>query len=132
MAYAQRTGRGEKLGGAIGAIQAWTADVSNQLKTRSLGYILRNFNEPSAVEQSNRFYLALLAYGAVDEQPGADLVSSWYKRNIQICARIAQVAVPGDRLLVIYGTGHAYLLRHCLGGIPGFTIKEANDYLPPN
>jgi hypothetical protein len=25
------------------------------------------------------------------------------------------------------GSGHAFLLRHCLGGVPGWRI---NDYLP--
>lgn len=130
MAYAKRSGSEAKLGAGVAMIQAWTASVSNQLKTQSLGRVLRHFNEPEAVAQGNAFYLELLRYGAIDEQPGADLVSSWYKRNIQICARIAQAAAPGDRILVVYGSGHAYLLRHCLGGIPGFKIVEANDYLP--
>lgn len=130
MAYAKRSGREAQLGASIAMIQSWTAKLSNQLKTQSIGRVLRDFNEPEAIAQDNAFYLDLLRYGAIDEQPGADLVSSWYKRNFQICARIAQAAAPGDRILVVYGSGHAYLLRHCLGGIPGFKILEANDYLP--
>jgi Family of unknown function (DUF5694) len=130
MAFAQRTGQGEKLGSRIAAIQSWTADIGNQLKSKTLAAVLREFNEPAAVAQGNAFYLDMLQYGAVDEQPGAELVSRWYERNVRICARIVQSAQPGDRILVVYGSGHSYLLRHCLGGAPGFRIIEANDYLP--
>lgn len=80
--------------------------------------------------EGNAFYMDTLRYGADDEQPGASLVSRWYERNIQICAHIIQATEPGDRILVIYGSGHFYLLRHCLGGVPGYRIVEANDYLP--
>lgn len=130
MAFAQKTGRDAKLTAAIAAIQGWTSEVTAQLKTKSLGYVLRQFNEPQTVATDNGFYLDLLRYGALDEQPGADLVSRWYERNFKICARIIQSVEPGDRVLVIYGSGHAYLLRHCLSGVPGWRMKEANDYLP--
>jgi hypothetical protein len=91
---------------------------------------LRQFNEPDAVAKGNEFYLDTLHYGALDEQPGATLVAHWYERNFNICARIVQIAQPGDRILVVYGSGHSYLLRHCLGGVPGFRVVEANDFLP--
>lgn len=130
MAFAEKTGREAKLTSRIAAIRAWTADITAQLKTKTLGQILRLHNDPASIAQGNDFYLDTLQYGALDEQPGADLVSRWYERNFKICARIVQAAEPGDRILVIYGGGHAYLLRHCLGGVPGWRIKEANDYLP--
>lgn len=130
MEFAARTGREPQIMARIAAIQAWTADVSRTLKTDTLGQVLRRMNEPAAVANSNAFYVELLQYGALDEQPGVGLVSSWYARNLHICARVQQVAVPGDRVLVIYGSGHAYLLRQCLGAVPGWRVVEANDYLP--
>jgi uncharacterized protein DUF5694 len=130
MAFAKKTGHDAKLGAAIAAIQAWTTDLSAQLKTKTLGQTLRFINEPASVVEGNAFYLDTLRYGALDEQPGANLVSSWYARNFNICARIVQIAEPGDRILIVYGSGHAFLLRHCLGGVPGWHVKEANDYLP--
>ena len=65
-----------------------------------------------------------------DPLPGADLLTAWYKRNAYICANIVQLAKPGDRVVVFYGSGHAFLLRQCVSGIPGFKLVEANDYLP--
>jgi hypothetical protein len=130
MNFAKKSGREARLGGQIAAIRAYTAGMTNELKTKSLGRVLREQNEPSAIAVGNAFYLEMLRYGAIDEQPGAMLVSSWYQRNLNICARIVQAAQPGDRVLVLYGSGHSYLLRHCLGNVPGWRLKEANDYLP--
>jgi hypothetical protein len=130
MKHAERTGRGARLDASVQAIQAFIADLDVQLKTKTLGHIFRIHNDPKFVAAGNAFYLDVLRYGALDEQPGADLVSRWYERNIRICARIVQIAEPGDRVLVLYGSGHAYLLRHCLGGVPGYRIVEGNDFLP--
>jgi hypothetical protein len=130
MAYAERTGRAQKLGGQLAAIQKWAADFGKELATKTLSQALRIHNDPRFVAEGNAFYLEMLRYGALDDQPGAKLVSSWYERNIKTCARIVQIAEPGDRIVVLYGSGHSHLLRHCLGGVPGWRIVEANDFLP--
>jgi hypothetical protein len=130
MEWAQKNGRAAKLEGNIAAIQKWAADLTAQLKTKTLSQVMRLHNDPQTIDEGNAFYLDMLRYGAGEDQPGANVVSRWYERNFRICALIAQAVEPGDRILVVYGAGHAYLLRHCLGGIPGYRIKEANDYLP--
>jgi hypothetical protein len=130
MAFVKKSGREGRLSAQIDAIQDWTTNVTRELKTKTLGHVLRQHNEPAAIANDNAFYLELLRYGANDEQPGANLVAAWYQRNLNICARTVQVAEPGDRILVVYGSGHSFLLRHCLGGVPGWRLKEANDFLP--
>jgi hypothetical protein len=51
-------------------------------------------------------------------------------------ARKALVRIPeraaalGDRIVVIYGAGHEFLLRRCIREMPGYKLVEANDYLP--
>jgi Family of unknown function (DUF5694) len=57
-------------------------------------------------------------------------VSSWYHRNLLICANLLQVAKPDDRILIFFGSGHAFLLRRCVTETPGFRLVEPNDYLP--
>jgi hypothetical protein len=47
-----------------------------------------------------------------------------------ICANLVQLARPGDRIVVFYGSGHAFLLRQCVAETPGFRLVEANAYLP--
>lgn len=130
MAYAKKTGRDAAVGQQIQSIQSEIATHSEFLKTHSLAALLRMHNEPQWFARGHQFYLDLLSYGRGDDQPGATLVSDWYTRNIRICARIAQTAEPGDRVLAIFGSGHGYLLRHCLAGISNYRLVEPNDYLP--
>mgnify|MGYP001294787598 CR=1 FL=1 len=71
-----------------------------------------------------------LSHGAGTAQPGAHLVASWTARNIQICARLVQLARPGDRIVVVYGAGHSHLLRQCVQDLPGWKLVEPNGFLP--
>ncbi len=71
----------------------------------------------------------LLAFGDEKEQPGADLNAAWYLRNAKIFAKLTQIAQPGDRVLVVFGAGHAFWLRHFAEHTPGFSLAEPNDFL---
>ena len=75
------------------------------------------------------FYYELLAIGDAKEQPGAELNAAWYQRNARIFAKLVQVARPGDRVIVMFGAGHAFWLRHFVQNTPGFQLIEARDYL---
>jgi hypothetical protein len=59
-----------------------------------------------------------------------DFPYGWYRRNFMLCARLAQAAKPGDRIVVLYGSGHAHLLRQCVEEVPGWKLVEPDDYLP--
>ncbi len=91
---------------------------------------LRWINDPARADRGNGFYRLLLKVGSGTEQPGADLFVAWTKRNALICANLIQLARPGDRIVVIFGSGHETMLRQCVREIPGFRLVEANDYLP--
>ena len=129
MAFAKKNGREAEVGAQIAWIQGEIAKQSEFLKTHSLGALLRVHNDPVEIAKGNSFYLDLVKYGALDEQPGVAVLTGWYTRNMKICANIVQTAKPGDRILVVYGSGHSYWLRHCLSGVNGFQLIEPNGYL---
>jgi len=103
---------------------------ARRLASGSVGATLRLLNDPRRLKTANSFYRMLLRIGAGGNQPGADLMSAWTRRNILICARLAQLARPGDRIVVFFGAGHAYLLRQCVSEMPGFRLVEPDRYLP--
>jgi len=51
-------------------------------------------------------------------------------RNFLICANLVEQSKPGDRIVVLYGFGHAFLLRQCVTETPAFKLVEPNAYLP--
>jgi hypothetical protein len=129
-AFAEKHGQKVLLDDLGRRVDAELAAESAVLAKGSIGKTLRYTNEPGRIVENNAFYQDILRIGAGDEQPGADLKAAWGKRNDEICARLVQLAQPGDRIVVLYGSGHAFLLRQCVTQMPGFTLVEANRYLP--
>ena len=120
----------KQLAGLGAEVEAMLKGLEETLKAGTVSQGLRYVNDPKRILEGNAFYSTLLLYGAGNEQPGAALLTAWEGRNNQICARLMQLAQPDDRIVVLYGSGHAFLLRRCVQDMPGFKLVEANDYLP--
>ncbi|HZL00120.1 MAG TPA: DUF5694 domain-containing protein [Caulobacteraceae bacterium] len=111
-------------------VEAFTREITRRLASGGVSDALRFLNDPARIESDNGFYRTMLRVGAGTVQPGADLLTAWYRRNLLICANLIQLTRPGDRMVVFYGSGHAFLLRQCVRETPGFRLVEPNDFLP--
>ena len=99
-------------------------------KTKPIRLMLAEQNDPAHVlADHQKFYYGLLVFGDQKEQPGAELNAAWYQRNAKIFAKLIQIARPGDRVIVAFGAGHAFWLRHFVQNTPGFELVEPNLYL---
>jgi hypothetical protein len=127
-AYADAHGMAAALDAQDADVVRMVADEQRLLAGKGISAALRHLNEPAQV--NNAFYRAALKVGGGDVQPGADLLTAWYHRNFLICANLLQLAQPGDRIVVVYGSGHNFLLRQCVTETPGFRLVEPNGYLP--
>lgn len=68
--------------------------------------------------------------GTGSEYPGVDAVTAWYNRNLRIFADLQRITEPpGERILLIIGTGHVPILRHCVQASPEYDLVEVFDYL---
>jgi hypothetical protein len=117
---------------ALGRMQEKVAEMIKQMeaaqKTKPVRFMLADVNDPARILSDHQsFYYALLSLG--NEQPGAELNAAWYQRNAKIFAKLTQIAQPGDRVLVVFGSGHAFWLRHFVQNTPGFQLIEPRDYL---
>lgn len=104
--------------------------LSAMLESRGIAATLRHMNEPERIRGDQEFYRQMLRVGQGSQQPGAELLTAWYRRNFLICANLIQNSHPGDRIVVFYGAGHSFLLRQCVVEMPGFKLVEPNGYLP--
>ncbi|HUB89015.1 MAG TPA: DUF5694 domain-containing protein [Dyella sp.] len=130
-AYANTHGFGGLLAEQDALVQRQVAEEARVLATKGVSAELRLLNDPARLKEDHAFYRAALRIGENADQPGADLLTAWYRRNFLICAKLLQRSRPGDRIVIFFGAGHAYLLRQCVSETSGFQLVEPNDYLQP-
>ena len=97
--------------------------------SHSIAELLAVWNRPGTAATGIGAYYSILPVGDADAQPGADLNAMWYLRNAKIFGKLMQVAKPGDRVLVVYGSGHSYWLRHFASEVPGYRNVDPLPYL---
>lgn len=132
--WAEANGKTGTIDAMFAPIQAWAAQLEKDQKTRPVADILAELNAPDhpiAIRSMGEGQYRLLTLGKGRDQPGADLNARWYARNARIFAKLTQVVRPGDRVLVVYGSGHNYWLRHFVNETGGFKLVEAGPYLRP-
>lgn len=93
---------------------------------------LRHANSPEALAASHRQYFDYLLLGDAKAYPGANWVGNWYARNLKIFTHLVRLAGrPQDRVLVIYGAGHAPLLRQFAEQSGAFRVEDPLACLKP-
>ncbi|GAB4543544.1 MAG: hypothetical protein Tsb0010_19980 [Parvularculaceae bacterium] len=128
--FAASRGQTPALERLIGEIQTEVADFGALQETASIRELLAYQNDNERTNDGHeKYYYGLLELSGFDEQPGADLNAYWYMRNAKIFAKLMQAADPGDRVLLIFGAGHNYWLRHFAQTTPGYELVDVNDYL---
>lgn len=134
--WAEKNGQQAILEAGTRQAQSMLGEMAEWLSSKSLVECFAHFNAPAQIRRTQEAYIGyLLPVGAGDEYPGADLVEGWYGRNLRIFANLGRIAEPGDRILVLYGLGHAHYLRQLTLEAPGFELVEPTAYLsvrPPS
>jgi hypothetical protein len=90
---------------------------------------LRQLNEPDAIDWGHDMYLNVTQIGAGDNYLGARLIAGWYQRNLCIFSNLQHLLQAGDRVLLIYGSGHAAILRQLIAGYRDTELVDVRDYL---
>ncbi len=97
----------------------------------TVSQILAAHNDPPNVAFSHTLYMDMLKLNKDDSYPGVDVVSDWYKRNLTIFSNIRRIIdSPNDRVLVLYGSGHAKLLNDFVRDSRDLESVSPMKYLP--
>jgi hypothetical protein len=126
---AAKFGQTKALAASNTAVAAEGKVFEADLPTHSVGQLLIRMNTPGTPVTGMASYYSILTIGDHDNQAGADLNAAWYLRNAKIFGKLMSVVKPGDRVLVIYGAGHGYWLRHFANETPGFRFVDPRPYL---
>lgn len=128
--YAGENGQTAVIDELNAAVEKTIGLFEEAQKQSTIAELLAGMNDPATIaDEHDRFYYSLLQLADREAQPGAELNAYWYMRNAKIFSKLIQVARPGDRIIVVFGAGHAYWLRHFVENTPGFELVEPNDYL---
>ena len=129
VAWAQPHGQQARIDALMATAKAATSRIEALQKSQTIAGVLADLNDPATTAKERAFYYELLSIGDTEQQPGADLNAMWYLRNAKIFAKLITIAKPGDRILVVYGSGHNYWLRHFAEATPGFVNVDPTPYL---
>jgi hypothetical protein len=130
MEFANRNDQQDIVSGLVGIVEAKVAEEQAAMEGRSIAGNLLLHNDPQALaSMHDRLYYGLLQIGDGEDQPGAVLNAMWYMRNAKMFAKMDLVVEPGDRVLMIVGSGHATWLRHFAERTPGYGLVESYPYL---
>jgi len=111
-------------------IRAQVAKDEQMLAGGSVSAYLAYLNEPAREAMSHRWDVMrnLEPGDGVALYETTDLAANWYKRNLRIFTNLLEITEPGDRVLLIIGSGHGKILKgfaadhpcYCLGDEGGF------------
>ncbi|KUR71629.1 hypothetical protein AQZ52_08415 [Novosphingobium fuchskuhlense] len=122
-AAAQKFGQQALIDEPQAVLRTQLARFEADQKTASIARLLLRVNTDPIYTRMDDYY-TWLRIGDHDNQAGADLNAMWYLRNAKIWGKLLSVARPGDRVLVIFGAGHGYWLRHFASATPGVVAVD--------
>jgi hypothetical protein len=129
-AWAQAHGRSSEIDSMLAFFQAQTAEEGRAQATHNVAELLLRQNDPARdLAGHRRGYYGMLSLGDGDNQAGAELNAYWYMRNAKMFAKIGLIARPGERVLVLVGSGHRYWLTHFAEMTPGFVSVDPRPLL---
>jgi len=127
--FAKATGQQAGLDSLMGAIGGMVKAQDAFLKSHSVLETLRYLNSDAKVAEDVGYYYRMAHYGEPYDYAGPDLLADWYRRNIRIFNNVARLAAaPGDRVLVIYGSGHLGWLRQQVAADPTLRLRTLEDF----
>lgn len=106
-----------------------TAELNTLIQTQTVTEIYSVLNGQQRINREHQAYMMMARIGKDKEYPGVDLLADWYKRNLKIFANITRVTeTKDDRILVIFGAGHAKLLQQFIEDSGKYILEGAGGY----
>jgi hypothetical protein len=130
MAFGMQQGMGNFIQSMMGKMQSQMQDETNLLQKSTLQQYFAHLNESHNQDSSLAQYMELSKINNGKSYPGAELIADVFERNIKIMANIIKtVDCKDDRILVIYGNGHAPFFKSLLIGSELLEWVPSIDYL---
>jgi len=118
-----------KIDAHIAEVKFRNNKIMDAQSVKTIPAILLEFNKDSYIFESQEGYYNYLDIGDTSNQSGAELNAYWYMRNAKIFSKLNTIAKPGDRIVVLFGAGHNYWLRHFVAHKKEYEFISPTPYL---
>jgi len=130
-AWAKQHGEQARLDAITGRLKALSKAETAAMRCTDVASWYDRVNTPAFRAKDNRAYFDTTLLGDISANPGATWVGDWHARNLKIFANLVRIAKrPDDRVLVLFGAGHGFLLDRFARDSGAFRVVDTMRYLP--
>jgi hypothetical protein len=127
--WAKANGRADKLDSITAGWGAMVREQGEFLRSHTVLEMLGLMNSDDHVTKDLGLYFATVPFGEPGDYAAADLLASWYQRNIRIYQNVVKlIDSPNDKILVIYGAGHLGWLRQDVANDSTVRLRKLSDF----
>jgi hypothetical protein len=127
--YAKAHGRDKELESLMEQAGKTVQEDNEFLKSHTILQMVLRTNSAETVRRNLATYAMFAHFGEEYDYAGAELLTEWYRRNMRIHTHLLQIIEPGDRVLVIYGSGHLGLMRQNVGADPTLKLRTLDEFV---
>ncbi|KAB8126014.1 hypothetical protein F9U64_21010 [Gracilibacillus oryzae] len=108
-----------------------TRETEDYFSNHTINEFLLWMNDKEKVQSNHEMYMKLALIGSEDNPVGAMWTAQyWYYRNMVIYKNLVELITTNeDRIFVLYGAGHLYLLNQFLRESNIFNLETVQDYI---
>ncbi|HET8613060.1 MAG TPA: DUF5694 domain-containing protein [Sphingomonas sp.] len=129
--WAKQHGEQARLDAITGRLKALSQRQTAAMRCTDVASWYDRVNTPAHRAEDNRAYFDFALLGDATANPGATWVGNWHARNLHIFANLVRIAKrPDDRVLVLFGAGHGFLLDRFARDSGAFRVVDTMRYLP--
>lgn len=128
--FAEKHGMGDRFKSFVNSVRERAKEKSEYIANHTLMDYYRQLNTDTADRWNRSLYLQeTLDYNHDTTYTGPKIAAMHYKRNLYITANVMRHAQPGERLLLIIGSGHRAVMKHFFKTRKDIDYVEVNQFL---
>lgn len=91
--------------------------------------LYRYFNSAAWSALNHSVYIQANRVSGTDRYAGAEMVASWYERNLKIFSNLQRLAAQKARIFLLFGAGHLRILKDLIQADRNLKWVDASAYL---
>ncbi|ALC89136.1 hypothetical protein AM500_04515 [Bacillus sp. FJAT-18017] len=109
--------------------ETYLPNIAPDFNNQSISGILKMCNDRTRLNLEQEMYMNVARIGEGLNYMGIEWLRWWYQRNLIIFSNITRLANTNDRILLLIGSAHVYLITQFLSESGLFEIEDLNKYI---